>query len=105
MLGVFGFGINDPEFVKKIRDKESVIIPKEEAKKFNLGKQLNDITHHITYSGSLTTPPCTEGVQWFILLEKLKVSQKQLDYFPILFGKETNVRGLQPLNNRILSII
>ena len=39
------------------------------------------------------------------MLKKLDVSQQQLNYFPVLFGLNTNVRGLQPLGDRKLKII
>ncbi len=46
---------------------------------------LTDIlpTHirHYSYSGSLTTPPCTEGVQWVILEEPILISQQDVDQF------------------------
>lgn len=34
-----------------------------------------------TYSGSLTTPPCSEGVRWHVLSSSLEVSEQQLEAF------------------------
>ena len=42
--------------------------------------------HVFTYAGSLTTPPCSEGVSWYVLSEPLKVSSAQIrqlgEFFP-----------------------
>ncbi|ORY42182.1 carbonic anhydrase [Rhizoclosmatium globosum] len=38
-------------------------------------------SHFFSYTGSLTTPPCTEGVLWLVAKEPLKISQAQLDKF------------------------
>jgi carbonic anhydrase len=53
----------------------------------------------------MTTPPCNSNVEWFVLLDKLDVSQQQLNYFPVLFGLNSNVRGLQPIGDRVPKII
>jgi carbonic anhydrase len=53
-----------------------------------------------TYGGSLTTPPYTEGVLWFLLQELQPVSQAQLDQFSSLFGP--NARVVQPLHERVV---
>ena len=50
------------------------------------------------YSGSLTTPPCTEGVKWHILTTPGAVSRKQLAAFPF----KMNARPVQPLNGRLV---
>lgn len=50
------------------------------------------------YDGSLTTPPCTEGVKWFLLQEPVRLSQEQIDRFTRLY--DNNYRPLQPLNDR-----
>ena len=36
---------------------------------------------HFSYTGSLTTPPCTEGVQWFVLQQPITVSDDDLARF------------------------
>jgi carbonic anhydrase len=51
-----------------------------------------------TYMGSLTTPPCTEGVRWFIFEQELSLSRDQLRVFASLF--RINTRGLQDARGR-----
>ena len=52
------------------------------------------------YPGSLTTPPCTEGVAWIILGEPLSMSAGQIARFASIFPN--NFRSTQPLGDRIL---
>ncbi|RIA97225.1 alpha carbonic anhydrase [Glomus cerebriforme] len=44
----------------------------------NLLCDIKNITQAYTYSGSLTTPPCTEGVTWYVNKDSLTVSVDQL---------------------------
>lgn len=50
------------------------------------------------YHGSLTTPPCSEGVQWVIFTQPVEVSVEQIEAFRALFPD--NARPTQPLNDR-----
>ncbi|MGR3310783.1 MAG: carbonic anhydrase [Candidatus Brocadiales bacterium] len=50
------------------------------------------------YDGSLTTPPCTEGVKWFVLTTPIKLSESQVASFKAIV--HNNNRPVQPLNNR-----
>ncbi len=52
------------------------------------------------FSGSLTTPPCSEGVNWFVLESPLQVSQQQVDRFLEVIG--ANARPVQSLNGRVV---
>ena len=58
--------------------------------------------HHgsFRYTGSLTTPPCTEGVTWVVLDETVEVSQAQLDAFRAVV--DVNNRPVQDLGDRPL---
>jgi carbonic anhydrase len=51
-----------------------------------------------TYTGSLTAPPCTEGVKWFIFQQEMPLSREQLRAFAALFP--VNSRPLQDLRGR-----
>jgi carbonic anhydrase len=53
-----------------------------------------------TYTGSLTTPPCSQGVRWLLLTEPVEVSAAQIAAFAAIF--EMNARPVQPLNTREL---
>ncbi|HWL25955.1 MAG TPA: carbonic anhydrase family protein [Ureibacillus sp.] len=57
----------------------------------------NDKTMY-QYSGSLTTPPCTEGVTWILYKQPVEMSAQQIEAFAHIFHQ--NARPLQPLNNR-----
>jgi carbonic anhydrase len=54
-----------------------------------------------TYSGSLTTPPCSEGVHWMVLTAPITMSVEQLAAFSDIFS--LNARPVQPLNERSLT--
>jgi len=51
-----------------------------------------------TYMGSLSTPPCTEGVRWFVFEQELGLSRDQLRAFEAIF--RINTRGLQAPHGR-----
>lgn len=58
-----------------------------------------DLSYY-TYTGSLTTPPCTEGVQFYILKTLETISPSQLTTFRKLYPM--NARPLQSLNERVI---
>jgi carbonic anhydrase len=53
------------------------------------------------YNGSLTTPPCSEGVRWYVVKKTAFVSKGQLDYYQKVIGVSNN-RPVQPLNARMV---
>ena len=53
------------------------------------------------FSGSLTTPPCSEGVRWMILKEIQQASATQISEFSKLMGHPNN-RPVQSLNGRVV---
>ena len=55
---------------------------------------------YYTFDGSLTTPPCSEGVTWFVLKQPLRVSAKEVEKFAAVYPN--NARPVQPLNGRSL---
>ena len=52
------------------------------------------------YKGSLTTPPCSQGVHWFVMANAIEVSTEQIGGFERVSGP--NARPLQGLNDRLL---
>jgi carbonic anhydrase len=65
---------------------------------FNPGQLLPRETEFYHYDGSLTTPPCTEKVKFFILRNMVNISADQVKQFPF----KMNARPLQPLNERVI---
>jgi carbonic anhydrase len=53
---------------------------------------------YYTYAGSLTTPPCSEGVTWFVLRNPMTLSADQIARFSRSYPM--NARPVQPLNGR-----
>jgi len=55
---------------------------------------------HWHYLGSLTTPPCTQIVEWYLLKEPITISPNQLAQFHKLYNG--NARPVQELNTRVI---
>jgi carbonic anhydrase len=62
-----------------------------------------DQRSYYTYSGSLTTPPCSEIVHWVVLDTPITASPDQLDAFRD--RHDDNARPVQPLGDRSLQYI
>ena len=59
-----------------------------------------DHESYYRYNGSLTTPPCSEGVQWYVLKDPGHIAPEQAAQFVKLIGEDA--RGPQPVNARIV---
>lgn len=58
--------------------------------------------HYYHYVGSLTTPPCSEGVQWYVLSKPITASKDQILTMRSYYDK--NFRPVQPLNTREVEV-
>lgn len=55
---------------------------------------------YYTYMGSLTTPPCSEGVQWIVMKEPIQASPQQIEIFSRLYPM--NARPVQAASGRLI---
>ncbi len=78
-------------------EKDMEVTP---AEAIDLMKLLPEIRSYWTYMGSLTTPPCTEGVLWMVMKQPLQVSAEQIAIFSRLY--RNNARPVQPPNGRLI---
>jgi carbonic anhydrase len=82
-------------------------LPAEETDPKDAGVQINamdllpSVGTTFRYSGSLTTPPCTEGVNWLLMTTPVELSIPQLTALDSLFEGGNN-RPVQPINDRTL---
>ena len=60
----------------------------------DLAKLLPNDQTFVNYSGSLTTPPCSEQVNWNLMLEPIELSAEQIETFESLYPY--NARPVQP---------
>lgn len=70
------------------------------AEGFNASDLLPAKQSYYAFVGSLTTPPCSEGVRWQVLKNRVQISKGQLHAFQRLYPM--NARPVQPLNGRSL---
>jgi carbonic anhydrase len=66
----------------------------------DLNQLLPKDTRYYTYMGSLTTPPCSEGVLWMVMQQPVTVSGAQIDVFARLYPM--NARPVQQASGRLI---
>lgn len=76
------------------KGKEVVV----DAVKLNAVELLPKTKGYYTFAGSLTTPPCTENVQWYVLKTPVQLSGEEIARFARIYP--ANARPAQPVNER-----
>lgn len=66
----------------------------------NVDDLLPKFQGYYTFMGSLTTPPCTEGVRWIVMRTPVQMSRTQIKVFGRLY--EMNARPVQSTNGRLI---
>src|SRR4029077_15771341 len=69
------------------------------AQPLSAAQMLPSERHYYLFTGSLTTPPCSEGVLWLVMQKTASASKGQIDAFVKAVGFPNN-RPVQPLNAR-----
>ena len=77
-----------------IGSKESVVTDQS----LNATELLPEDHSYFSFDGSLTTPPCSEHVRWFVLKTPVEISTHQIQQFGARYPR--NARPAQPLNGR-----
>jgi carbonic anhydrase len=103
VVGVFLVqGGNNPAFTPLLSD-----LPKEKGARkddpsvtVDLAKLLPENRTYLAYDGSLTTPPCTEGIRWYVLQTPGGVTGEQMGAFVSLPHMTPSNRPAQPLAGR-----
>lgn len=68
---------------------------------FDYNELIKGRDNYYYYNGSLTTPPCTEGVLWVVMKQPIIASKEQIQHYHDLLGFDNN-RPIQPRNARII---
>ena len=82
---------------KKVSSKENEEVKLDQ--EINPMNLLPEEKNYFRFNGSLTTPPCSEGVRWFVMKKPLTASPEQIHQFKG-WMKHDNARPLQPVNAR-----
>jgi len=69
-----------------------------EVKNFDLNSLIPIDKRVYSYTGSITTPPCTEGINWYVFAAPIELSRSQIERYRSMYPY--NARPVQPLNDR-----
>jgi len=68
--------------------------------RIDLAQLLPEDRRYYTYMGSLTTPPCSEGVLWMVMKQPVPISPEQVAIFARLYPM--NARPIQQADGRLI---
>ncbi len=87
MVKKFPLGLNQEKEIELSSEYVNVMLPVD--------------TAYYKFMGSLTTPPCSEQVKWFVIKKPLTASKAQIDAMHQEIGQNNN-RPVQPSNGRLI---
>ena len=97
----------DPGTSNSLMEKVWTYMPLDSGDKVRMPIGLIDINEflpkdkrYFQFMGSLTTPPCSEGVLWQVFKQPVTASREQIRLFSQLFPN--NARPVQPVNGRVV---
>ena len=70
--------------------------------RINASSLLPENLEYYSYSGSLTTPPCSQNVSWNVMKMPIEASAEQIEQFMAIY--QMNARPVQPLNQRTIEL-
>jgi carbonic anhydrase len=103
-LAVVSVLLDESKTTNPLLEKLTKFLPKRPSEaqphqeKIDINQLLPTEKAYYTFEGSLTTPPCTEGVKWIILKQHMPIAAADLIQYQKLYPR--NARPLQPLNDR-----
>jgi len=86
-----------PVFAHLPRQGEKVTV---DDLKLDLPAMLPADKGYYAFAGSLTTPPCSEGVNWMVMKQPITLGAEQIKAFRRVFN--ANARPIQALNGRVI---
>ena len=103
-----GWGEKSPQFITDLMDDlrliEGVWSQYVASYAFDFGKIADELNMYANdfflLKGSLTVPPCSEDVTWYVLKDQVPISAADLAYAKKVMGN--NARPIQPLNARAI---
>ncbi|EGR34898.1 hypothetical protein IMG5_001270 [Ichthyophthirius multifiliis] len=95
-IGIYAHKENQLQEIEKYIKLENLVL--------SLDQLVNKLDNYYKYEGSLTYPPCTEGVIWILSRDYININQDQIDNFITIIGMQNNIRGTHDLNGRQIFI-
>lgn len=101
VLGVMvAQGAENPALVPFLQSKLDVNKPVKYNQNIDISTLFPANSAHFRLTGSLTTPPCSEGVNWVVYTDPVFASEQQIAAMRALMGE--NNRPVQPINSRLV---
>lgn len=103
VVGVlFNEGAENKAFEKVFKNLPQAAGKSKKLEKVDISALLPESKAYYEFMGSLTTPPCSENVQWVVLKTQLEASKKQIGSLEAIL--HNNARDIQPLGKRVVKV-
>ncbi|MBS0340981.1 MAG: carbonic anhydrase family protein [Proteobacteria bacterium] len=93
VVGVFIKQGSKNDALARLWDRLSALDTAQKAEEVDLGALMPASHEALLYAGSLTTPPCSEDVNWIVMVQPIEMSGQQIQAFQKLF--RNNHRPIQ----------